>query len=225
MPVKKKLILMGAAAALVVTTIISGTLAATTYKSTAGDTTASVSTNSLSLALIGEQEATTMQEVRTIAADILPGQTISEESAITNDGEYAFFARVTIYKSWDDSYSESNDGDEEFRTADIFSNESMGLSGSEIEIIPGTDWVKYYDQGDEQITLYYKTAVQPGSETTSFIDTISIASSVGNEYANQRINLDIIVDAVQADAGQEAIAAIWGVFPTIDGDTITQISE
>ncbi len=108
---KKKLILMGAAAALVVTTIISGTLAATTYKSTAGDTTASVSTNSLSLALTGTQEATTMQEVRTIAADIVPGQTITEESAITNDGDYPFFARVTIYKSWDESDVSENNGE------------------------------------------------------------------------------------------------------------------
>ena len=224
MPVKKKLILMGAAAALVVTTIISGTLAATTYKSTAGDTTASVSTNSLSLALTGTQEVTTMQEVRTIAADIVPGQTITEESAITNDGDYPFFARVTIYKSWDESDVSENNGDE-FKLAEIVVDEVSPLLGSDIEVTPGTDWVKYYEQGDEQITLYYKTAVQPGSSTSSFIDTISIASSVGNEYANQRINLDIKVDAVQADAGQDAIAAVWGVFPTIEGDTITQISE
>lgn len=215
---------MGAAAALVVTTIISGTLAATTYKSTAGDTTASVSTNSLSLALTGTQEVTTMQEVRTIAADILPGQTVSEESAITNDGDYPFFARVTIYKSWDEAdANENNSG--EFGAAGILASNSSTLSGNKIEVTPGTDWVKYYEQGDEQITLYYKTAVQPGSSTSSFIDTISIASSVGNEYANQRINLDIKVDAVQADAGQDAIAAVWGVFPTIEGDTITQISE
>lgn len=221
MPVKKKLILMGVAAAMVVTTIISGTLAATTYKSTAGDTTASVSTNSLSLSLTGAQEATSMQEVRTIAADIVPGQTITEHSAITNDGDYAFFARATIYKSWDESMEEA---DVVAETASFLSDESLDLLGSSIVITTGTDWVKFYED-DEQIIVYYPKAIQPGSETTSFIDTISIDGSAGNEYANQRIHLDIKVDAVQADAGQDAIAAVWGVFPTIDADTITSISE
>ena len=216
---------MGVAAAMVVTTIISGTLAATTYRDSTGDATASVSTNALSLTLTGAEDMERTTEARIIAANLVPGQTVTEDSTVTNDGDYAFFARVTIYKSWEEFAEEATNGDVEFKAAGMFSDGSSELSGKEIKVTPGDDWVQYYDQGDEQLTLYYTKAVQPGGATSSFIDTISIASSLGNEYANQSINLDIKVDAVQADAGEDAIAAVWGVFPTIEGDSITGISE
>ena len=49
---------------------------------------------------------------------------------------------------------------------------------------------------------------------------------MGNEYADQEINFEVDVKAVQVNNSLDAIAQEWGVYPQISEDgTITSISE
>ena len=228
MPVKKKLILMGVAAALVTTTIIGGTLAATTYRDSTGEEKADITTKSLSLSLTGNEESTFTERSYQISESIVPGQTISENRVITNDGDYAFFARVILYKTWGEMMKEITakdiGGDPVAYEAEQVKALGGSLSANNINIVPGDGWdVFYEDEG--QMILYYRNAVQPLGETTSFMKELVVSPDSGNEYANQTIIVDVSVQAVQADAGEDAIAAVWGVFPTISGNVITDIRE
>ena len=224
MPVKKKLILMGVAAALVTTTIIGGTLAATPYRDSTGEETADITTKSLSLSLDGNEKTITAYDSHLIAEGMIPGQSISVNRIITNDGDYAFFARVTLYKNWGATQEVPVSGDAVVYAAEKVKLMGDPLLGNQVSIVPGNGWTVFYED-DEQMVLYYMSAVQPGGETTSFLNEIGLSTDSGNEYANQLINMDINVQAVQADAGEDAIAAVWGVFPTISGNVITDIRE
>ena len=219
---------MGVAAALVTTTIIGGTLAATTYRDSTGEETAGITTKILSLSLAGNEESAYAEESYQIAESIVPGQTISENRVITNDGDYAFFARVILYKTWDTMMKEIKakdiGGDSVVYAAEQVKAFGGSLSANNISIVPGDGWDVFYED-DEQMTLYYRNAVQPGEQTTSFLNELVVSPDSGNEYANQAIIVDVSVQAVQADAGEEAIAAVWGVFPTISGNVITDIQE
>ncbi len=226
---KKKLILMGVAAALVTTTIIGGTLAATTYKNNAEDQAAEITTESLSLSLLDGEETAYESEYYVIAEEVIPGQTISQNRIIYNDGAYPFFVRVTIDKRWLDRREQTNDGPARVYAAEALESLGSGL----IHVVPGDNWIQFYGQEEnqEQIVLYYKYAVTPEtvdaamSSTTSFLKEIGIDATADNAYADQAIQLDVRVDAVQSDVGEDAIATMWGVFPTIVGNEITAISE
>ncbi|SFB02785.1 hypothetical protein SAMN05216249_10758 [Acetitomaculum ruminis DSM 5522] len=221
---KKKLTFLGVAGVLLITAFIGGTLAAfnTTTQGNAGAGIAKITTKDIGVAFSGK-----MSEEEKISTGILPGTTqqydYTVSNKVTGSQAYDIYVKVTIYKAWANEELDSSkvvlqgSDQHEYAKEDVVTDAAVGT------IIDG--WlISYVD--DEEIVLYYTKPLSKGESTTSFIDGIYFKEDMGNEYTDSTLDLEYIVNAVQANQSEAAMAAEWGMYPLINGSgNITNVFE
>ena len=137
----------------------------------------------------------------------MPGDTVSEKVAIKSDANSKdSYIRITINRSWTDK-----DGKKDFR-----------LSPKEIGIERDNDsWLVAEDPEDpEVIYCYYTKKVSGDATTENVMDRFTILKDKvqenSNAYAGYSANITFEADAVQAEAGEKAMLAEWGIIPELD---------
>lgn len=200
---KKKIILMSVAAILALTAVIGGTMAA--FNGRSKDGKAKVTTRQLNASFtqtindemipLGENGQATIREVAH-----MPGQVIEMPVGVVNnvnDG-YDLYAKVTINKAW------YNGEKKEYK---------LDPSKIIINTADSKNWIIQTNDDKEQIVFIYKFPIKADKITASnFMDSIRIASDIGNSYANHEIVLDMTIDAVQtANAKEGAVLSAWGI--------------
>jgi len=171
------------------------------------------------------------------SVEVVPGKTIELNYKVTNDCKngYDIYAKADIFFKFEkhinvdiDEEIEVLNWNDDYQDYVIF-NENKENSLKKIESVEDAymygDWiVTYYD--DEQLTMYYTKPIAYNESTDEFLSTLSFAKEMDNEFAGVEFNIEAEVTAVQANSGAEAMAAEWGMFPTIDENgVITGISE
>ena len=248
---KKKYLLMAAAALLVVGTMIGGSLASLNATTNEAAVT-KVSTNAFSVGITATGED--FSATGLIDEQATPGASYDLHYCATNDEEtsYSMYVRVVITKQWltaisgEDEQEEetwllnSADQDSTDGTVSYISNTALDPSKIVLNALTedGTDFVSSLEDagwilandymiGEEEIIMYYTKPLAYGESTTDFITGVTLSDSLDNDYAKQLLQVDAVVNAVQAgDSAVSAMQAEWGVSPTIDSDgTITAISE
>lgn len=222
---KKKIILMSVAAVLAMTAIVGGTLAGFNTESGQGKT--DISTKALGIELHGGSFV--LDEETLVSDACMPGSEVAMPYYVTNnvaDG-YDLYTRVTIYKYWDDVENTSLEADKiSLYTKDAAGNAvELAVNEENAEAVRIGDWfVQYAD--DEQIILYYAKPLVSGENTTNVLDYLVVDEKVGNAYTNQKVMLDVEVDAVQKIAAESSIPSEWGVYPSFDENgNIVAIAE
>lgn len=227
---KKKYILMGVAGALVAATVIGGTLAAlnTNTEGNAGTGIAEISTNAIGISLTGE--GTTKEELSDVATT--PGGDVPCAYYVTNNVSsdetgYSIYAKVTIYKSWEDDSLDASNATIDYLANDEYIPYASNITDMKNQVLSGEadDWIVAYAD-EEQIVLYYTKPLAQGESSSNFMDAISFASDMNNAYADGQLNLSVEISAVQINTQEEAMQAEWGVFPAFDANgNITGIYE
>jgi len=224
--VKKKLILMCIAGALVMTGVIGGTLAGFNTE-TKSKAVTDIKVNTLGIDMLGdsdseEPDATTKADGKDIK--VVPGGDTVIQHNIKNDveGGYDLYTRVTIDKKWADSKKENVSLDpEKIRVY-------AGTDDSKQELLAGVtvnDWIVWYSDA-EQIVMYYTKPLASGETTANFIDSLSFATDMNNDYADEKVELAFSADAVQVIAAEDSIPSEWGVYPEFnENGEITKIVE
>lgn len=221
---KKKIILMSVAAVLAMTAIVGGTLAGFNTESKQGKT--DISTKALGIELNGGSFV--LNEETLVSDACMPGSEVEMPYYVTNniaDG-YELYTRVTIYKYWEAENTALEADKISLYAKDAAGNPvKLALNGETGETVRIGDWfVQYADE--EQVILYYAKPLVSGENTTNVLDYLAIDENVGNAYTNQRVVLDIEVDAVQRIAAESSIPSEWGVYPSFDENgNITAIAE
>lgn len=222
---KKKIILMSVAAVLAMTAIVGGTLAGFNTESEQGKT--DISTKALGIELNGGSFV--LSEESLVSNACMPGSEVEMPYYVTNnvtDG-YELYTRVTIYKYWEDLQNTALEADKiSLYAKDAAGNAvKLAVDGTTGEAAKVGDWfVQYADE--EQIVLYYARPLASGEQTTNVLDYLVIDEKVGNVYTNQKVKLDIEVDAVQKIAAESSIPSEWGVYPSFDENgNIVAIAE
>lgn len=218
---KKKMILMGVAGILVLTAVAGGTLAGFRTQSEQGKT--DITTKSLGIELTGK--SVDLDEQTLTADNYMPGAEVEMPYFVTNNVKegYELYTRVTIYKYWQDR-PELDAGKIHLYVKDASGN-ATELTSEEGQLLQVNNWfVQYADA--EQMVLYYTKPMKAGEITDNVMDSLMVDVSVNNNYAGQKVILEIKADAVQKIAADASIPSEWGVYPTFDGDgNITAITE
>lgn len=218
---KKKYLLMGIAGVAVLSTMIGGTLAALDTATTEG-ATAEISVKSIGVAVNGITGTDVVDGEIVLADGAVPGGSYDCAYNVSNnvaDG-YDIYVKVEIYKYWA--------GDEEGQLSSSYDIIYYDYNGEKIAYPQELDdsyltengWLVQYAD-DEQIVLYYTKPLKASSNTeentsSDFMDGISFDASIGNEYADCKLQLEYVVTAVQANNSEAAMAAEWGMFPVFD---------
>ena len=200
---KKKIILMSVAAVLALTAVIGGTMAA--FNGSSKDGKAMVTTKQLNASFtqtineeitpLGENGKAKIREVANV-----PGQVVEMPVGIVNDVNdgYDLYAKVTINKAW------YNGEEKEY---------NLDPSKIIVNTVDPSNWIIQMNDDQEQMVFIYKLPIKANEITASnFMDSIRIASDIGNSYANHEIVLDMTIDAVQtANAKEGAVLSAWGI--------------
>lgn len=116
---------------------------------------------------------------------VVPLTVVDKVVTIRNNGSVPFYARVIM-----DKVVYAQDGTElpfEHITLDINTEQWIEQDG-------------YY---------YYYRALQPGEETEPLMTTVTFEATMGNEYMNARVEIDVYAQAVQsANNGDDPLAAL-----------------
>lgn len=214
---KKRMLLLCLAAVLTATAVIGGTFAGMSTQ-TDKQATARITTKGFSIKLndttLAEEAVPLSNTIETVGAkgDMMPGSSVPFSKVLENDADYDLYARVTIYKHWDN------------RDLDA-SKISWTLNETD------ANWLKWYED-EEQVILYYcrplKAKAADGSTdcSTEMLSAVQVSADMTNEYANAQVVLEFEVDAVQTLSAKEAMISEWGVYPTFDeSGNITSIAE
>ncbi|MEE1078907.1 MAG: hypothetical protein UIC64_07630 [Agathobacter sp.] len=222
---KKKYLLLLGVVTLVAVAAVGGTLASGNRESKKAYQ--EISERSLGITIVDEE---TVEGDGKVDLDVLPGTTQDLNYTIMNDeaNGYDLYAKVNIFYGWKD---ENLSSVEQLQTSIEKEYITLSLAGEKLPMEASYetpkkvgDWIITYSDG-EQLEMYYSKPLSYGA-SVGFLDSISFSSLMGNEYADQEINFEVDVKAVQVNNSLDAIAAEWGVYPQISEDgTITSISE
>lgn len=211
----KKRLLMGMAAALVITALAGGSLAY--FSATGSKVQQNINTQTLGIEFSYGENAAEVQSAESafgadeITVKAMPGKSYVKEVAVKNTEEVSLYARVKIRKYWIDGDGKDLGKDPE--KIRIISDEANG------------SWI-IEDQDKEEIVMYYTKPLAAGEETSFFMNEIEISHTIGNDYADAAIRLDLTTDGVQTYAAEDAILSEWGVAAEINSDgTISRIIE
>lgn len=208
---KKKLILMCIAGVFAMTGMIGGTLAGF-HTSTERRGVADITVKALGIDLLGTGNPDANFEEVSVKKGA-PGEEISLQQCVRNNVEdgYTLYTRVTIDKKWDEAELDASkihlyvwNGEEKEELA----------AGSIVN-----DWIVWYSD-PEQIVMYYTKPLSAGTESTDFINMVSLEADMDNAYAKATAYLTFRADAIQEIAAADAIPAEWGVYPQLDKDGI-----
>ena len=137
---------------------------------------------------------------------VTPGDTIYCPLWVENSGSgYDIYVKVDLYKTWN---KEGLDA-------------ASGMIDREKE---DENWLLWYED-EEQLTLYYRyplaaTKKNNANRTTNFMEGLLFPPEMNNAYADASMNIEYKITAVQANNGEAAIAAEWGVFPVFDANGV-----
>ena len=147
---------------------------------------------------------TTIREDFTEPDSWIPGDTVKKEVKVTNTGDIALATRVKYTEKW------VNANGEEMPLSDINNNQAAIINFN-------SGWTKdkdgYYYYGSKE----NKTKIEPGEESTSFIDSVTFNSNInasfsktvadngktiiyesnGFGYDNATYTLNIYIDTIQ----------------------------
>jgi predicted ribosomally synthesized peptide with SipW-like signal peptide len=170
---KRRLVLAGAISA-VLAILAFGTLAYFTAEGRAANV---ITTGTVALTLTEEGEGVPLAGgTGMVFTGVMPGQVVSKQPIVTNDGSEAFYARVKV---------------------DILiqpAPEHGGATLSSALVQPGIDKAKWVDGGDGW--YYYAGTVKPGASVSPF-GTVTFAPEMGNDYQNCTVTLSLHAQAVQ----------------------------
>ena len=136
------------------------------------------------------------------------GYTYDEKLSVRNVGTIPQYVRVSVYKYW--------------QTAD---GKRVDLSPELIKLGFVTDGGWTIDEAAstrERTVLYYATPIEPGEDTTLFMNTLTIDPSVvtavaeladgteGYKYEGVDFKIKATVDAVQTHNANDAMMSAWG---------------
>lgn len=217
---KKRLALLGTIGTLAAIAVAGGSMAAlsASTEGTAGRGITEISTKAISISGVGS-----VKDGETITASALPGEQVTCSYRVKNDVDaakdaYDIYARVRIYKSWE---NETLDSENINLT---YSKQGEPVNYENEGYITESGWL-VTQQDEEELELYYTKPLKKGEESTNFLEGVTFPESLSNQYTNQKVNLEFEVTAVQVDAGDAAMQAEWGVFPKISGGNITGVYE
>ncbi|MDD6488776.1 MAG: TasA family protein [Clostridia bacterium] len=167
----KKQVIIGSVCAVAAAVAAGSTLAYFTAEDTAVNT---ISTGNLDIT-INEYKDTQCGEVSYTdpTTPVMPGDCISKKVRVENTGNGSAYIRAKIDMSFE--------GDDESLPTDF------------IKLNIGKNWT-LSDDG----YYYYKYVVKPGEETTNLFTTVTFDNEMGNDYQNQKLNIDINAEAIQS---------------------------
>ncbi len=161
------------------------------------------------------------------------GKAYDEALSIRNSGKINHYARVTIYKYWEDA------------NGNKMQNLSPGLIDLNLVNL-GSDWILDESSSTaERTVLYYNKLLKAGETSVPFTDELTIDSmlatkvtqseeAITNEkgdnigtritttydYDGVKFNIEATVDAVQEHNAQDAILSAWGREVTISNNSL-----
>ena len=124
---------------------------------------------------------------------VLPGAVVSKKVSVQNTGGHPFWLRVKLTDAIDDA---------------ALSSDVMELD------LNLRDWI---DGGDG--FYYYKTEVQPGTETEKLFTEVKIAGNVNNSYIGKTLQLTVSAFAVQSEHNGTSPLEAEG-WPAEGGDSV-----
>ncbi len=172
---------------------------------------ASMETSSIAIALVendGEPlgpDASILESLANGKEPFKVGKTYSEKLVVRNTGSIGTYIRVSVYKYWRDG-----------------NGKAVNLDPSLIAIKFNTSdgWTIDTDASTEERTvLYYTNPIAPESDTTSFIDSVTIDGKIvkmlnddqkSYVYDGITFYIDVVADAVQDHSGEAAMLSAWG---------------
>lgn len=136
------------------------------------------------------------------------GRTYNEKLSVRNVGTIPQYVRVSVYKYWQNA-----DGKRVDLSPDLI----------KLGFVTGNGWtIDEAASTRERTVLYYATPIDPGDDTSLFMDTLTIDKSVvtainqladgGEAYKYEGIDFKIkaTVDAVQTHNATDAMMSAWG---------------
>lgn len=162
---RKRLSITVLAVALVALIAVGGTLAFYTSEATV---TNQITTGSVHITLTEPNFSSAMNGTFALK-DVTPGQTISKDPTITNDGDYDVYVRCKVESTLTD-------------------DQKAALLGTSI----GSDW---YRSGEY---YYYKNKLPRGSAVTLF-SSLTVPSGWDSAMADKSFDVSISAEAIQAD--------------------------
>lgn len=154
---------------------------------------------------------------------------VSDVVTVWNTKERPIYLRVTINKTWSNEDGTRNFDLDPQQIKVMYKGEALANGNAgDGWIIKDGDADGLYDDG-ETVYCYYRYPINEGSQTSELIDSFAILTEkpelIGNEYTGASANVTFEADAIQQTAVEDAMLAEWGVEPTMDGTTITEINE
>ena len=121
----------------------------------------------------------------------MPGSKIEKSVKVKNTGSLSVYVRIKIEKKVLNEENNLPDGWEELITCDF------NLDDDSTPDIIENPWI--YRDG----YYYYHIEVDPQSITASLFDAVLFSETMGNEFANQKIEFKIICQTVQANGNSD----------------------
>ncbi|MGG5460606.1 BsaA family SipW-dependent biofilm matrix protein [Clostridium sp. B9] len=141
------------------------------------------------------------------AGNLLPGDTVKKDVAVTNKATYDQLIRVKITKVWKDGEGKVQGDD--LSTDNIKLNFSKNLGEQSGQWIKGTDG--YY---------YYNGIVKSNKTTPNLLESVTFASSgtesdtsINTDNKYKGLKFDVIVDSEGIQAANGAAADAWKSAP------------
>lgn len=117
--------------------------------------------------------------------NVVPGTTTDKLVQVKNTSTYDQFIRVKITPKWED---------EELNTTEGLSY--LGLNFVEGSL--GDEQGQWLKDGDY---YYYIGKVAGGKFTNTLLESVTLSKNAGNEYKNQKYQVVVDADSIQADNG------------------------
>ena len=217
---KKKYILLLAAGVLGISAAVGGTLAAGNVESKT--VLQEISEKSLGISIVSGYTDTHGYGKTNI--EVMPGKKQSLRYRMVNDRKdgYDLYARVHLYFQWTPETLMQKETVNHYMMPVLQGKTFPLVKDYEHQTTMG-DWIVAYCDSTE-VVMYYTKPMACG-DSVPFLDAVSFSEQMGNAYAGASFDLQVEVDAVQANQSQDAIAAEWGVFPKIKQGVIVRVSE
>lgn len=141
------------------------------------------------------------------------GKAYTERISIRNSGTINEYVRVTIYKSWVDEKTGVKQAN---LNPDYIELHLVGLDQDWLEDVTA--------KTSERTVLYYNRRLNSGEETPLLSDLLTISTRIyghGDAYNGKKFMVEIKVDAIQEQNGQDAAVSAWGRHVIIDPDSGT----
>lgn len=134
------------------------------------------------------------------------GKKYGESLAVKNSGVIPVYVRAVVYRYWTNAEGKKQ----------------PTLNPAYIDLgFTGGKWVKDEKESTEERSVWYYTLpVEAGAPTENFVDSIRIDPVVNSKvsvndtseyvYNDMTFQLEVEVDAVQAEYGEDAIKSAWG---------------